>query len=132
MEIEIASYTVGTNRMKNQPNYHRRWINLVPKSPTPQVQYIVIYFLVGESIVNDLDIGYVTPDSTHYVVGYAPISDFEDMYYILQCERPVIFDWQTDPATNSISWFQLYTGVEPIGEGPKDDTRSIVPPITHL
>ena len=42
--MEIKSYYVGTNRQRDAANYHRRWISLVPKTPTAQVQNIVIYF----------------------------------------------------------------------------------------
>lgn len=117
--MEIKSYYVSTNRQRAAANYHRRSITLVPKTPTAQVQHIVIYFFVGETIINDSDIGYTTPATTKYVVAYAPISDFEDMYKILQSEKPIHFNWYADNA-NKIQWFQIGTTDEPIGEGPRD------------
>lgn len=117
--MEVKSYFVGTNRQRASANYHRRWISLVPKTPTAQVQNIVIYFFVQETISNDSDVGYVTPATTKYVVAYAHISDFEDMYRILQSEKPVHFNWAAD-AANKLHWFQISTNEEPLGEGPKD------------
>ena len=119
--MEIKSYYVGTNRQRNAANYHRRWISLEPKTPTSTVQHVVIYFFVGETIINDTDIGYATPATTRYVVGYANISDFADMYHILQSEKPVHFNWYAD-AANVLQWFQISTTVEPVGEGPRDFT----------
>lgn len=117
--MEIKSYFVGTNRQRAAANYHRRWLSLVPKTPTAQVQNIVIYFFVGETITNDSDVGYTTPTSSKFVVCYAPISDFEDMYRILQSEKPIHFNWHAD-AANKVQWFQISTNEEPLGEGPKD------------
>ena len=119
--MEIKSYYVGTNRQRNAANYHRRWISLVPKTPTATVQHIVIYFFVQETITNDTDIGYATPTSSKYIVGYANISDFADMYKILQSEKPVHFNWYAD-AANKVQWFQISTNEEPLGEGPRDFT----------
>lgn len=119
MSLEIKSYTVGTNRQRSVSNYHRRYLSLVPKNPTAQVQHIIIYFFVQEQIANDSDIGYQTPTSSKYVVGYAPISDFEDMYAILQSEKPVYFNWGAG-TDNKVSWFGLSSQAEPPGEGPKD------------
>ena len=115
--MEIKSYYVGSHRQRNASNYQRRWISLVPKTPTSTVQNIVIYFFVGETITNDTDIGYVTPTSTKFVVAYAPISDFADMYHIY---------WYAD-AANKVQWFQITTNEEPIGEGPRDLTGSFTP-----
>lgn len=117
--MEIRSYYVGTNRQRAAENYHRRWISLVPKTPTAQVQHIVIYFFIQETIINDSDIGYVTPSTTKFVVAYANISDFEDMYRILQSEKPVHFNWYADSA-NQLQWFQVSTNEETLGEGPRD------------
>jgi len=124
--MEIKSYYVGSHRQRNASNYQRRWISLVPKTPTSTVQNIVIYFFVGETITNDTDIGYVTPTTTKFVVAYAPISDFADMYHILQSEKPVHFYWYADTA-NKVQWFQITTNEEPIGEGPRDLTGSFSP-----
>ena len=117
--MEIKSYYVGTNRQGNSSNYHRRWINLVPKNPTEEVQSIVIYFFIDETIANDSDIGYTTPTGSRYIVGYSHISDFADMYQILQSERPVHFNWYADN-NNKLGWFQISTVAERVGEGPKD------------
>lgn len=131
--MTIASYTVGTNQQRNtdQIDFHRRWIGLIPKSPTPEVQHIVIYFYNGETVADGSNVGYVTPETTHYVVGFAHISDFEDMYHILQSEKPIRFFWWL-ANSNQLYGFQIYTGSnEPVGEGPKDFTKSVLPPITH-
>lgn len=117
--MEVKSYYVGTNRQRDAANYHRRSISLVPKTPTAQVQHIVIYFFVGETITNDADVGYVTPATTKYVVAYAPVADFEDMYNILRSEKPVHFNWAAD-SSNKLYWFQISTNEEPLGEGPRD------------
>jgi hypothetical protein len=127
--MEIKSYYVGTHRQRASDSYHRRWISLVPKTPTAEVEHIVIYFFVGETIINDADIGYVTPDTTKFVVGYANISDFADMYNILQTERPVHFGWAAG-GDNKLFWFQIYTDAERTGEGPKDGGMLFVlPPV---
>ncbi len=117
--LEIKSYSVGTNRQRSSSNYHRRYLSLEPKVPTSQVQHIVIYFYVQEQVSNDSDVGYQTPTSTKYVVGLAPVSDFEDMYKILQSEKPVFFSWAAD-SSNKLHWFGLSSNPEPLGEGPKD------------
>lgn len=119
MTLEIKNYSVSTNRQRSASNYHRRAISLEPKSPTAQVQHIVIYFFVQEQIANDSDIGYQTPSTTKFVVGYAPISDFADMYAILQSEKPVYFNWHAGN-DNKVSWFGISSNPEPLGEGPKD------------
>lgn len=119
MSLEIKSYSVGTNRQRSASEYHRRFLSLEPAYPTSQVEHIVIYFFTQETITNDPDVGYQTPTSTKYVVGYAPVSDFEDMYRILQSEDPVYFNWAADSA-NKLYWFGVSTTLEPPGEGPKD------------
>ncbi len=128
MDMEIKSYIVGTNRQKNQPNHHRRWIELIPKNPTAEFQHIVIYFFVQE-LGNDPDVGYQTPNSTHFVVGYANPTDFQDMYHILQSERPVKFFWWADDS-DSLYGYQIYTGNEPTGEGPRDLPPIFRPPLS--
>ncbi len=118
-QLEIKSYSVGTNRQRNAVNYHRRYLELEPKNPTNQVQHIVIYFFIQETVTGDSDIGYQTPTSSKYVVGFAPISDFEDMYKILQTEKPVYFSWSADN-NDKLNWFGVSSSQEPPGEGPKD------------
>ena len=119
--MEIKSYYVGTHRQRESSNFHRRWINLVPKVATSEVEHIVIYFFIDETIANDSDVGYTTPASTKFIVGYSHISDFEDMYKILQSERPIFFNWAAD-TNNSLIWFQISTNEERIGEGPSDSS----------
>lgn len=119
MATEIKSYSVGTNRQRSASEYHRRFLSLEPAYPTSQVEHIVIYFFTQETVVNDSDVGYQTPTSTKYVVAYAPVADFEDMYNILQSEKPVYFNWAADSA-NKLYWFGLSTTLEAPGEGPKD------------
>lgn len=118
-QLEISSYAVGTHRQSNASNYHRRFLSLEPRHPTSEFQHIVIYFFVQEQIVNDPDIGYQTPGSTKYVVGFAPVSDFDAMYNILQTEKPVYFNWAAN-SSNRLYWFGLSTTQEPPGEGPRD------------
>ena len=117
--MEIKSYSVGTNRRRSSSNYHRRWLSLEPKTPSSEVQHIVVYFFIQERITNDPDVGYQTPDSSKYVVGFAPVSDFEQMYKILQTEKPVFFSWSADSG-NKLYWFSINSSEEPPGEGPQD------------
>ena len=121
MEFEIASYAVGTNRRRSNPNHHKRWIKLFPKVPAPTANYVIIYFVSEGSNPNDSYIGYVTTTHVPYVCAFARTSDFVDMYHILQTEKPVRFFWQTmSGGSPSLNEFQLYTGKEPIGEGLTD------------
>ena len=121
MEFEIASYAVGTNRRRSNPNHHKRWIKLFPKIPAPTANYVIIYFVSEGSNPNDSYIGYVTATQDPYVYAFARTSDFEDMYHILQTEKPVRFSWRTMGGNNpSLHDFQLYTGKEPVGEGLTD------------
>lgn len=117
--MEIQSYVVGTNRQREASNYHRRFLLLEPKNPSSNVQHIVIYFFIRERVTNDDNVGYQTPNSTKYVVGFAPVSDFEDMYKILQSEKPVHFHWAADNQ-DKLYWFGITTAEEPPGEGPGD------------
>jgi hypothetical protein len=117
--MEISTYAVGTNRQRSASNYHRRFLMLEPKNPTSTVEHIVIYFFIQAKAADDPDVGYQTPTSTKYVVGYAPVDDFDVMYRLLQSEKPINFSWAAD-SSNKLHWFGLATTSEPLGEGPKD------------
>jgi hypothetical protein len=117
--VEIKSYSVGTNRQPSSSDYHRRFLKLEPKNPTNEVEHIVIYFFIKDTN-GHLFIGYQTPKTSKLVVGYAHISDFEDMYNIIQSEKPVFFNWGADANNNYLTFFSIGTTAEPPGEGPKD------------
>jgi hypothetical protein len=87
--IEIATYEVGTNREVNSANPFERFIYMRPKHPSSTVKHLVVYFYANSVEVNDPDIGYQTPTTDYWVVGLAPVADFEDMYKILLTEKPV-------------------------------------------
>jgi len=112
--IKLGSYEVGTNRQVNSTNPFERFIYMEPKSPTATVQHLVVYFYAASVAVNDPDIGYQTPTTDHWVVGLAPVSDFDAMYRILQTEKPVYFQWAADNS-DKLLWFQVSSRDEPIG-----------------
>ena len=121
MEIEITSYTVGTNRRRSDPNHHKRWIKLFPSTTNSTIKFVLIYFVSVGSNPTEGYIGYVTDPKYPRVLAFARVSDFEDMYHILQSEKPVRFSWSTESSSNpSLREFQLLTGKEPVGEGLTD------------
>jgi hypothetical protein len=112
--IKLASYQVGTNREADSANPFERFIYLEPAVPTATVQHLVVYFFANSVAVNDPDIGYQTPTTDYWVVGFAPVSDFEAMYRILQTEKPVYFQWAAGN-NDKLLWFQVSARAEPIG-----------------
>ena len=94
--IEIKSYKVGTNREANSINPFERFLYMEPKHPTATVKHLVVYFYANSVEVNDPNIGYQTPTTDYWVVGLAPVQDFDDMYKILLTEKPVYFLWAAD------------------------------------
>lgn len=112
--IEIATYEVGTNREVNSANPFERFIYMRPKKPTSTVKHLVVYFYANSVEVNDPDIGYQTPTTDYWVVGLAPVADFDDMYKILLTEKPVYFQWAAGN-NDKLFWFQVSSRNEPIG-----------------
>jgi hypothetical protein len=112
--IEIKTYQVGTNRESNSANPFERFLYMEPKHPTATVQHLVVYFYANSVEVNDPDIGYQTPATDQWVVGFAPVDDFDDMYKILLNEEPVYFQWQADNS-DKLQWFQISSRQDPIG-----------------
>jgi hypothetical protein len=112
--IEIATYEVGTNREVNSANPFERFIYMRPKHPTSTVKHLVVYFYANSVEVNDPDIGYQTPATDYWVVGLAPVADFDDMYKILLTEKPVYLQWAAGN-NDKLFWFQVSSRNEPIG-----------------
>jgi hypothetical protein len=112
--IEIKTYQVGTNREANAGNPFERFLYMEPKRPTATVKHLVVYFFANSVEVHDPDIGYQTPATDQWVVGFAPVGDFDDMYKILLDEDPVYFHWQSDP-NDKLQWFQISSQQDPIG-----------------
>lgn len=89
--IQIKTYEVGTNPEVNSNNPFERFLYVEPKHPTATVKRLVVYFYANAVEVNDPNIGYQTPSTDFWVVGLAPVQDFDDMYKILLTEKPVYF-----------------------------------------
>lgn len=112
--IEIKTYQVGTNREANSANPFERFLYMEPKHPTATLKHLVVYFFADSVEVNDPDIGYQTPTTDQWVVGFAPVDDFDDMYKILLNEDSVYFQWQADNA-DKLQWFDIASQQDPIG-----------------
>ena len=112
--IEIKSYEVGTNREANSSNPFERFLYMKPKHPTATVKHLVVYFYANSLAANDPNIGYQTPTTDYWVVGLAPVQDFDDMYKILLTEKPVYFLWAAD-SNDKLFWFGISSKSEPIG-----------------
>ena len=50
----------------------------------------------------------------YWVVGLAPVADFDDMYKILLTEKPAHFQWAAGN-NDKLFWFQVSSRNEPIG-----------------
>ena len=112
--IKLKSYEVGTNRQANSANPFERFIYMEPHTPTATVKHLVVYFFANSVANNDPDIGYQTPTTDYWVVGLAPVEDFEGMYRILREEKPVYFQWAAGN-DDKLLWFQISSRDEPIG-----------------
>jgi hypothetical protein len=116
MGVKIASYVVGTHRPL-EPYFVRHLYLTADAAETGVYKNFALYFT--EDTSNELGIGHVVAD-TGYVVGWFPVRDFDTMYHILQTEKDVYVNWAT--AGTKLSWFELSTSTEPLGEGLTDRT----------
>lgn len=110
MAAAISSYLVGVHR--HTSGGHVRWLSL--EADSGRFRHFTIYFFEDDPD----SLGYVNPDTGH-VVPLLPIRDFDNMYQMLQTEKPVYVYWYSGD-DNRIVWFQLCTSEEPLGEGPAD------------
>jgi hypothetical protein len=115
------------NRSAGQPAMHTR------------TRYIQVLFTVkGATKPSMLHLGFIADAQSattgevkkldtrcYQISARIPVSEFAAYYDVLRSEKPVSvwFDYETEPDLNqtvSINSFSLFTGDEPLGEGPVD------------
>lgn len=90
-------------------------------SSTADADHVVIRFYDKEpKDLGTFDPGGGGVDSSIYCNLH--ISYFNDIYHVLQTEKPVRIGWLTQGNTNDLDHISIGTFEEPIGEGPADST----------
>ena len=121
--------TSGVMRVDNYQVDLRRFSNVVTKGitlrapvgdTTSQVTTVILAFRDDWASMQNR----FTSDPTQFY-AFLPREDFYDYYAALQGDAPWSFFWRSDaePAPEgNVSQFILFTGEEPPGEGPRDET----------
>lgn len=133
---EIKYYKVATNYTSNNRDSRR---SLFLSSVDPRLDNSNI-------LIENVFIDFQLPENWHiknnaHVIGHVlsngkkielvlPVSEFEDMYKILQTEKPVYFYWRTEKNKPWLTLFGLSsTDSEMPGEGLEDSSWfGVVPP----
>jgi hypothetical protein len=114
-QIEIASYQVSSHRIKLPafPTIAGGWpfIGLTPVNESEGVSVVKIIYSAGSTAM------YLS--GTEIYVYFAA-REFRSHFAILRTEKPVLFEWLTDPAAGLITGVALKTGEEFAGEGELD------------
>ena len=113
MPMKIDKYQVVVSAKRQDVGGHvRAMVLTAPPSESGSIKDIRIYFLEQPpSTFGSL--------SGSTISVNPPLRDFDHMYHLLQTEKPVSAHWVAD-TNNNLTWFELYTGDEPLGEGPRD------------
>jgi hypothetical protein len=116
--MSIDKYTVAVSRnRKDIPGWSRQMVLKAPLGGSDSFKTITIYFF-EEHDPNDL--GHQVPSTgAGTVTVYPQFRDFDHMYHLLQNEKPLSARWDNF-SDNKLGYFELYTGNEPPGEGPRD------------
>jgi hypothetical protein len=110
--LEIEAYRVGVSRRSTDD--FKRFLFLEPDSAYrgPGDSGVRIFFEPGPTEIGRSAAG--------FLVVTLELDYFSDMYHLLQTEKPVYFSWGFDEAGEQLSWCDLSTTEEPIGEGFTD------------
>jgi hypothetical protein len=112
-QMEVGSYKVLLVRGEGFAFF--RTLALLPAAvDAEKVEAVFIGFHDG-SIDS---FGYSGGDREVYC--WAPMSDFDNFYHILQTEKPLFFEWSFDPNSGKIASYELRSAEEPLGEGFRD------------
>jgi hypothetical protein len=112
-QIEVRSYKILLVRGEGYTFF--RTLALLPSAADKQkVEAVFIGFHDGsvESF------GYSGGDRDVYC--WAPMSDFDNFYHVLQTEKPLFFEWSFEATTGRVVSYQLRSAEEPLGEGFRD------------
>lgn len=126
--LEIKYYKVSTRYTSNYSNRRLIFLSSVDskvKDPDIAVESVFIYFFLPEHEMikdNAHVIGHIRSSEKMLELSL-PISEFEDMYKILQTEKPVYFYWATEKDKPWLTIFGISsTESEFPGEGFKDSS----------
>jgi hypothetical protein len=116
MSVPIGSHRVIIERNTDGPIVRHLYMEAAA-SETGVFKSFALYFT--QQAPDRL--GYVNPDNG-FVVAFLPLSDFQDIHELLRTSDGVYAFWYAD-GSNKLVWFQVGTGSDPVGAGPKDFTK---------
>ena len=128
LQHPIRDYTVHFthNKTANQPPVHARtrFIHIRFGTDPTRLNLLILGFVADASSVSTGDMVNL-PNGTYRVSARVPVADFGAYLDLLRNEQPVSvwLDYVTEPERNQLmplTQFSLFTGPEPLGEGPKD------------
>lgn len=112
-KIEIGAYKVLLVRGEGYTFF--RTLELLPAAVDQnKVEAVFIGFHDGSVTI----FGYCGGEQNVYC--WAPMSDFDNYYHVLQTEKPLFFEWTFDGTTGRVISYQLRSTEEPLGEGFRD------------
>lgn len=115
------------NRSAGTPGTHTRtrFIQLLCSTPdAKQSSFVTLSFVADAQWASTGELT-KTADTTYRANVKIPVGEFAAYYDLLRNEKPVMLrsDYDTEPDLNktiSLTMFLLFTGDEPLGEGPQD------------
>ena len=124
-EVQTRRYDFRVWRYLEQTGYQSSNRRLLRLSDLVQTQGPTIDFTFSPGIA--ITFTDVPPDNLDLfrsdqksVLAKAQLSDFDDMYSILQTEYPVYFHWTVSDDGTTITSYYLHADNEAVGEGPED------------
>ena len=124
--IRDYALLLSHNRTADQPPVHSRTrfihIRFGPDPAKPNL--LILGFVPDAASATTGEITKLT-NGTYRASARVPVADYPAYVDLLRHEQPVLLrlDYETEPATGQsapIRDFTLFTGPEPLGEGPKD------------
>lgn len=110
--LEIEAYRVGVSRRTADDFTRFLFLELDPGYQGPGSSGVRIFF--------EPDPAEVGRSAADFLVVTLSDGYFSDMYHLLQTEKPIFFSWGFEDDGERISWCDLSTTEEPIGEGFTD------------
>jgi hypothetical protein len=114
-QIEIGSYKVLLVRGEGYSFF--RTLALLPRAADRDEKTVDAVFIGFHDGSVD-NFGY--SGGGREVYCWAPMSDFDNFYHVLQTEKPLFLEWTFEGNSGRVTSFQLRSAAEPLGEGFRD------------